>query len=267
MQLLEMTWQQVNALDRSTLVVAPFGALEQHGPHLPMETDALIGREIARRLDAAFYGRLLVLPTQWLGLSTHHLSFAGTVSASIESYFAMATETLASLANAGFSKFLVLNSHGGNTSILDVVLTRCRDRFPDVRMVGVTYWNAAAESLKELRESELGGMGHAGELETSLVLATRPELVHMDLAVAGGKWPTSAFLAKDMLRGGSASVSPTFAELSDIGTVGDPRSATAEKGERFYAAIVVTLSKLVREIQDNSIDEFEIVGSQRPRAE
>src|SRR2546430_921589 len=110
MQLQEMTWQEIDALDRSTVVVATFGAMEQHGTHLPLETDALIGREIARRLDAVCDHRLLILPTQWLGLSLHHMSFSGTISTSVETYLAMAFEIIGSMAHAGFRKILVINS-------------------------------------------------------------------------------------------------------------------------------------------------------------
>jgi creatinine amidohydrolase len=260
MFLSEMTWQEVNALDRSTIVLAQFGAMEQHGAHLPLETDTLIGREIARRLDAAFNGRLLVLPAQWLGLSTHHMAFSGTISASVETYLLMVSEILGSIAQAGFGKFIVLNSHGGNMSALDVVLTKCRNQYPASRMVAVTYWNAAAEELRTMRESAEGGMGHACELETSLVLATRPELVRTDRIAPDGRWAMSRFLAKDMLSGGSASVSRTFSEISTNGGVGDPRTASAEKGERFFAAIVNQLGELVRDLESGRIDEFRDVG-------
>jgi creatinine amidohydrolase len=180
MVLAEMTWQQVAGLDRSTLVVATFGAMEQHGQHLPLETDALIGSELARRLDQHCGGRLLILPTQWLGLSTHHMSFPGTISASVETYLSLASEMIGSIAAAGFKKVLVLNSHGGNVSALDVVLTKCRIKYPETRVVLVTYWNAAATELKALRESAEGGMGHACELETSLLLAAKPQVVQKD---------------------------------------------------------------------------------------
>lgn len=98
MLLEEMTWQEINALDRSIIVVATFGAVEQHGAHLPLETDALIGREITRRLDVACDGCLLVLPTQWLGLSLHHMSFSGTLTASVDTFLAMAVDLLGSVA-------------------------------------------------------------------------------------------------------------------------------------------------------------------------
>jgi creatinine amidohydrolase len=261
MLLSEMTWQEVDQLDRKTVAVAVFGAMEQHGAHLPLETDALIGQELARRLDQACCGRLLVLPTQWLGLSTHHMSFPGTLTASVDTYLAMASEVLGSIAHAGFEKILVLNSHGGNVSALDVVLTKCRLQYPNTRIVLVTYWSAAAKQLADLRESAEGGMGHACELETSLLLAAKPSVVRRDRIQPDGNWPCSKFLAKDMLVGGSASVSRTFAEISRHGGVGDPRTATPEKGEKFFAAIVNELAELVSDLESGRIDEFRPAGS------
>jgi creatinine amidohydrolase len=260
MFLAEMTWQQVNQLDRSTIVVVTFGAMEQHGAHLPFETDALIAAELAKRLDKRCDGRLLILPTQWLGLSTHHISFAGTISASVETYLAMATEVIGSLAESGFAKILVLNSHGGNVSALDVVLTKCRLKYPKVRIVLVTYWNAAAAELTAIRESPEGGMGHACELETSLLLAAKPQVVRKDRMQPDGRWATSRFLGKDMLAGGSASVSSSFADVSDYGGVGDPRTASSEKGEKFFAAIVNQLAELVSELESGKIDQSRRVG-------
>ena len=253
MQLQHMTWQEIDRLDRNTVVVAQFGAMEQHGLHLPMNTDALIGAAVASRLDEACGDRLLVLPTQWLGLSTHHMHFAGTLTVSPEAFFAMAFEIVSSIASAGFRNILILNSHGGNGSALDVVLTKCRSAFPKHVFVGVTYWNAAREELQALRESATGGMGHACELETSLVMAEQPQLVRSELIAPDGRWPTSTFLAKDMLHGGAASMGNTFDQLSTHGAVGDPRTASAAKGEAFYAAIVQRLVQLVAEMESGAI--------------
>ena len=260
MLLQEMTWQEINALDRSTIVVATFGAMEQHGTHLPLETDALIGREIARRLDAACGGRLLILPTQWLGLSLHHMSFSGTLTASVDTYLAMVFDLLGSVAQAGFQKIMVINSHGGNVSALDLVLTKCREQYPKTRMIGVTYWNAAATQLNALRESAVGGMGHACELETSLVLAIRPDLVRGEHVSPDGRQALSEFLSKDMLVGGSVSISRHFSEISKHGAVGDPRTASAEKGKRFFEVIVARLAKLVGEIESGQLDGFRPIG-------
>ena len=253
MQLEDMTWQEIDQLSRDTIVVAQFGAVEQHGLHLPMKTDACIGAAIAARLDEACGNRLLVLPTQWLGVSTHHMAFPGTLTLSPEAFIAMSFDLINSIASAGFKKILVLNSHGGNASALDVVMTKCKASYPKHLFVGVTYWNAAAKDLRPLRESAVGGMGHGGELETSLVLAEQPDLVRSEFLQPSGSWPTSTFLAKDMLQGGVASMAVTFDQISKHGAVGDPRTATAEKGEIFYTAIVRNLFDLVVEMESGDI--------------
>jgi creatinine amidohydrolase len=242
------------------VVVVPFGALEQHGAHLPLQTDALITAELARRLDLACEGRLLVLPVQWVGLSLHHMSFSGTVSASVDTYIALASDILGSIAQAGFRSVLALNGHGGNSAALDVALMKCRMKHPNTRIVHVTYWNAARQRLTELRESAVGGMGHACELETSLVLAIDPSLVKQALAAPDGRWPVAPFLAQDMLVGGAAGTYLSFDEISSHGGVGDPRTASAEKGERFFEAIVTALAEIVTGMERGHIDTFHDIG-------
>src|SRR5260370_3234753 len=171
-----MSWEEVDGCDRSTIVVVPFGAMEQHSLHLPLETDAIIAQELSRRLDAACGSSLLILPTQWLGFSPHHMSFSGTVTASARTFMEMANQILSSIAHAGFRNLLILNSHGGNAAILEVVLAEFQSKHSNAQTVLVTYWNVAADELQKIRESPIGGMGHACELETSLVLATKPGL-------------------------------------------------------------------------------------------
>jgi creatinine amidohydrolase len=125
----------------------------------------------------------------------------------------------------------------------------------------VTYWNIAAEQLCKLRDSTEGGMGHACELETSLVMAAKPEAIRTAKIKADGRWSTSRFLGKDMLAGGTASVSRSFSEISTDGAVGDPRTASAEKGRKFFDVIVAQLLELVRELESGKIDEFRPTGS------
>lgn len=256
MKLAEMTWQEIDELDRSTVVVAPFGAMEQHGLHMPMCTDALIGEALSSRLDTACNNRLLVLPTQWLGLSTHHMRFPGTITVSPETFIAMAFDILSSIAKARFNKFLILNSHGGNVSALDVVATKCKTSFPENAFLTVTYWNPAGVDIAQLRSSPLGGMGHACELETSLLMSERPALVRREKLAADGAWPTSDYLAKDMIKGGKASLATTFDEISATGTVGDPTTASAEKGERFFQVIVGHLKALTESLETGDISKL-----------
>jgi creatinine amidohydrolase len=246
-----MTWQEVDSCDRSTIVVVPFGAMEQHSLHLPLETDALIAQELSRRLDAACNGTLLILPTQWLGFSPHHMSFSGTLTASASTFMEMANQILSSIAHAGFLNLLILNSHGGNAAILEVVLAEFQSKHSNTQTVLVTYWNVAADELHRIRESPLGGMGHACELETSLVLATRPDLVHTAKLQPDGMGLRSRFLYRDMLVSGSVSTWWTPANTSKHGGEGDPTSASAEKGESFFAAIVARLVEVVQEMSSN----------------
>jgi creatinine amidohydrolase len=253
MQLAEMTWQEVDALARTTVVVAPFGATEQHSLHLPVQTDTLIATELASRVDAACGGRLLVLPTQWLGFSPHHMDFAGTVTASSSTYIQLVVETLDSIAQAGFRKFLVLNAHGGNSAILQVALAEFHEKRPDALAVLVTYWNVAAEEINGVRESGPGGMGHACELETSLIMAAQPALVRTAKIARDGTAPKSQFLWKDMLKPGTVTVWKNFSEFTGHGGSGDPTTASAEKGERFFAAIVGRLREVVEEIERGTL--------------
>lgn len=244
-----MTWKEVNELDRSTLVIVPFGAMEQHSYHLPVKTDALIVQELARRLDSACGSKLLVLPTQWLGLSLHHVDFAGTLTASPQTYLAMAGDILDSIARAGFKKIFILNAHGGNSAILEVVLAAFQFRHPGVQAAFTSYWKIAGEEIGSLRESPVGGMGHACELETSLVMAAAPALVRRRLLERDGAWPRSKFMYQDMLAFGPVSVWENYARTSEHGGHGDPTTATAEKGESFFAAIVNRLADFVHEMQ------------------
>jgi creatinine amidohydrolase len=244
-----MTWQEVNACERTTVVIAPFGAMEQHSLHLPIETDSLIAKELAQRLDAACGGKLLVLPTQWLGFSPHHMSFSGTLTASAATYIEMANQILSSVAQAGFRNLLILNSHGGNAAILEVVLAEFQSKHPTLQTVLVTYWNVAADDLQKIRESAIGGMGHACELETGLVLAVKPELVRTAKLAPDGIGPRSRFLYRDMLVPGRVSTWWNPAEASKHGGEGDPTSASAEQGERFFKVIVDRLAEVVREME------------------
>lgn len=246
MLLRNATWQDIEALHREAVVVAPFGAMEQHGPHLPLETDARIVEEIATRIDEQMSADVLVLPVQWAGYSPHHMDFAGSITLTAETFLRVATDVIGSIAKAGFRRFLILNSHGGNRAILDVAANELKFLHPQASFVTVTYWNIAREQLLAERQSEMGGMGHACELETSILLSVAPRNVRMELAQADGAWPCSEYFAHDMLDGAKAGFASSFSEFTKSGANGDPTSATAAKGERFLAAIVEQIVKLVR---------------------
>lgn len=245
----KMKWPEINALCRNdVVVVCCLGSLEQHSWHLPMGTDYLIGEEIVRRLERSMPEELLCLPAIWLGCSSHHLSFAGTMSATLTTMLSVIRDITSSVAQHEFRKLLFVNSHGGNRAAMSASIQELGHEFPNMEIVGVTYWDAAKKELAAIRESEFGGMGHACELETSIVLAAAGELVDMSRAEIDGIPAGSAYSRSEMLSGPSVEVYKSMNEMSHHGGFGDPSLATAQKGESFLDAIVSSLSALCADI-------------------
>src|SRR6478736_3162945 len=183
MLLENLTWPEVKRLKLGTkIVLFPFGSFEQHGPHLPLTTDTDIVTAVARGLEAKRTKQLLCLPTLWPGHSTHHLFFPGTLSVSQMPYINLVRELCASVVKAGARKVFLLNGHGGNDVPLRAALRELKTDFPNVRFVFASYWSLAAQSIKATRESDLGGLGHACEMETSIMLHLYPDRVHLERA-------------------------------------------------------------------------------------
>jgi creatinine amidohydrolase len=207
----ERTWPEI--ADRPTLLV-PVGSTEQHGPHLPLDTDARVAAAVAVR--AAAGAGLLVAPPVAYGASGEHESFAGTLSIGHDALRLLLVELGRSAARwAG--RLLFVNGHGGNVPTLVEAVRLLRDEGRDAA------WFACAP----------GGDAHAGRTETSLVLALAPALVGPDRA-AGNPAPLGELLPA-MRRGGVAAVSPN-------GVLGDPAEASAEEGERLLGSMADALA-------------------------
>jgi creatinine amidohydrolase/Fe(II)-dependent formamide hydrolase-like protein len=232
LELDKLTWPQVKAeidAGRDTVVVA-FGATEQHGHHLPLATDALLGdhlaRELAARLDA-FVG-----PTVRLGCSAHHLGFPGTISLSQSTFSAIVADVVSSLVKGGFRRIVLVPTHGGNFAPLAAAVAELPDRGQVAALTDLGVLFAVAQ----IGEREYGvplseGGVHSGEWETSLVLAIHPELVHMDNADAGYTGDPQQVL-QDLFHEGGVK------ELTSVGAIGDPVRATAAHGNRYWSAVV-----------------------------
>lgn len=230
--------------------VAPLGALEQHGLHLPLATDTLIVSEIARRVEARLPDQVVLTPTQWLGHSPHHARF-GCVSLNLRPYMDLAGGICRSLAGMGARKIFLLNGHGGNDAPCRAALCELKTDYPDRNVLEIafaSYWSLAAEEISRIRTSPRGGMGHACEMETSILLALRPELVSLPDAVDDGTFrETSPYRVLDMLRPQPYYVVRDFHELSDSGTLGMPSHASAEKGEQFLEAATEGVARFLAE--------------------
>ncbi len=245
----ELAWPEIEALDRGrVLPICVLAATEQHSLHLPLCTDRLIGSEVVRRAERRLPDTLLVLPPVAVGCSAHHLDFAGTLSIRHATMLATIEDLADSIARHGFRKLLLINSHGGNHAAMVVAIQQMLETLPEVAAAGASYWSLAAPALAELRESGPGGMGHACELETSIMLRLRPDLVHMERAGRDGDYSLSRFFGGEMLQPPPVAAARPFREFTRHGGFGDPSTASAEKGERFLEAIAGAVAALCLEM-------------------
>ena len=242
MLLAEMTSPEIDALPRDIVVLIPVASCEQHSTHLPVFTDSLIGGEVAKRVHQRIPGDVLVLPVQWLGYSQHHIRYPGTVSAISETHLLLMMDIVASMVGHGFRKILIQNSHGGNGAGISVLLQRLMERYPDQGVEFYSRWAwASADKLNAIRELGGGGSGHAGETETSMMLAMRPDLVRSEHYDRDGE--------KDGMRVPGVSSYYRFDQRTRHGGGGDPRPATAEKGEALLEASAAEIAADVLEIR------------------
>jgi creatinine amidohydrolase len=246
MLLRNLTWPEVKSLDfNSLIVILPTGSFEQHGPHLPFTTDTDIVSAIAEAIERAMPDRVLLLPTLWPGLSTHHMHFPGTLDVPQSIYIQLITELCKSMTSMGAKKVFILNGHGGNDTPLRAALRELKSAAPQTRFVFASYWTLAAKTLREVRESEMGGMGHACEMETSVMLYLHPDRVHIDRAVRDGPTHTDPYRKADMQLARPVFFVNEFHEVTQSGVIGHPDLATAEKGKRFLDGIVTEVSAFV----------------------
>lgn len=231
-----------------SLLVVPVGSLEQHGHHLPVATDTLLVDGVAHGAADATDAPVLVSPPVWTGLSPHHLPFGGTVSlerADLEALLEGIADT--ALGN-GFDALLLLNGHGGNAALIDAVVVSIGADHPDVEVTGLTYFALAAEIADDVRDSAVGGTGHGGEFETSLMLHLHPELVDLDRAEGTMMAARYDRARSDLFHGGPLTVYRPFTAYTDSGAIGDPTLATPEKGERLFEHLRAEHAALFEEI-------------------
>ena len=244
MKLAELNWPDLEKVSRDTVVVFPIAALEQHGPHLPFITDTAEVTAIVDRLDGAIPGQVLCLPTQWLGYSPHHMHFKGTVTARSETHINMIVETVASMVSADFERILIVNGHGGNMANMNVALQKLLEQCPQARVFGTSWF--MYDEIAAIREAGPHGWGHAGEMETSVMMAIHPDLVQTGRLQKDGHPPASELA-------GQVARYRMIDDSTDRGVYGDPTFGTADKGERFVQAAVDVLVRIVGDIEQGRL--------------
>jgi creatinine amidohydrolase len=254
----DMSTEEFADLDAARVIaVLPVGAIEQHGPHLPVATDACINQGVLARALEQMPDDLpvTVLPMLPVGKSNEHLAFPGTLTLSAETLIRVWTEVGECVARAGIRKLVLFNSHGGQPQIMDIVARDLRVRH--AMLVVAWSWYASGVPAGLFGEAEVRHGIHAGAVETSMMLHLRPDLVRMDLAADFP--PLMRELAGDYRH-----LSPTGAgrlawmaqDLHPSGACGDARDADADRGCALVEHAAQTLIALLREIDRYPLDRL-----------
>ncbi len=238
-----MKWPEVEGLSRDVPIVFPIAAHEQHGHHMPLHTDSFLLGEIIRRVEEQIRNQIVLTPLQWLGNSHHHMDFPGTLSADPRLYLDLLKNEIECFLVHGFKRLVLINGHGGNivpgSQAVFELRQKYRDR-SDLLFLSGTYWESAPAVSPE-DPFEQTAMGHAGEWETSMMLAIHPDLVgdyRSETAQAqGNAFPTAT-------RGW------TMKDRTARGHIGSPHAASAEKGQvlldRFTLGVKTFLEEVVQ---------------------
>lgn len=248
-------WEHLTTADLAggvpagTVALLPVAAIEQHGPHLPLGTDAILTDAVvdAARARGAGGATVLRLPTQRIGLSPEHVEFAGTLTLDPETVIASWTAIGASVARAGVSKLIVLNGHGGQTGLVDIVATRLRAAH-GMTVVRATTFRLLGDAVDlGAREARYGL--HGGLLETSMMLAAAPDLVRRE---ALADFPSNAEAWEKRFKAlegeGRTGLAWMAQDLNPQGVTGDASAATTELGERIIWAMAETLAAIIEDL-------------------
>ena len=237
----EHTWLELRELAKrdDIVVVIPTATLEDHGYHLPIDTDVRLIETICRgavtRFNAGEPAKAMLFPTAVHGYTPHHLDFPGTVSLRWNVFVESLLDCGRSLCRHGFDRILIINGHGSNAPLVDIAARLINLEHRDAVCMASTLYLTTPEStalIERERDSGPGGLSHACELETSLYLAIAPQLVQMDKARREiPAWNENVW--NDWPGGGPLSYWPHWSGFSHSGVMGDPTVATAEKGRLF----------------------------------
>lgn len=241
MRFFEMTAPEIRKASRDEcVVVAPIAACEQHARHLPVFTDSILVTAVAAGVERENPETILLLPTLWLGASDHHLPFGGTLTASLPTYELMLMELVRPLLADGFKRIFLLNGHGGNIDPLHVALRRLSNEYPGAILTGAAYWEIASREIAALCQGPRKEMGHACEIETSMIMHLTPHLVRTELILDDPDTTPDAlsglFWSRD------------FGQKTDHGAVGFPEKADPETGRKILEAVIMKVSETIEAV-------------------
>lgn len=238
-------------IERGKVVLIPIGHIEQHGYHLPLSTDTLIIDAIGQGTAAASPDQTTVLPVMPFGVSTHRPSFAGTLNAGGRAFEDFWVNVIDVLTTRGFDRFYLISGHGGNSSFIINAIKYSGERHPQIFCATAWLYLSGPDgiaSLEKHRQSEIGGMGHACELETSFILHLKPSLVHMERVVDETNFVSTPSYYMDWVEGGALIANPPWDDDTKTGAYGAGSLATAEKGKIWLQAAIAEKVSHISEI-------------------
>ena len=244
MILQKMKWPEVKEqIEKAVVAVVPIGSTEQHGYHLPIDTDISVPYHIA--IKATEDTGDIVAPPINYGYNEKDLSFPGTVSVKTNSFLSYVFDVCDSLSRTGFKKILLLNGHGYNTFLVHTVCNMVNEKAGSL-CASTSYVQLIPDIIEEIRQSRFpGGIAHSGELETSIQLFLNPESVDMDKAVKEFGFHETKYTWIDV-KTPPVYIRTKFANNTRSGVIGDPTLATREKGERIITALIERLAEFLR---------------------
>jgi creatinine amidohydrolase len=248
----ELTWPEIrDAVKEQPVVLLPFGAVEDHGYHLPLNTDNVIVEEICLEAGRRAPGEILVMPTMAYGFDDHHMDFPGTVTVDMQTLISCVSDIALSVARHGFTHILIVIGHGSNYSLS--ALAARRVVLESGVICGSVSPNAAIDPtlaepvFSEMRRSGNGGVAHAGEYETAMMLHLRPDLVQMEHAVKEIGQIKLKYFNWDFPEPCALVWQDWWSRMSESGVCGDATVATAEFGEALFETSVTNFIQFIRE--------------------
>lgn len=248
----EMTWPEVKeAAIQNRVALIPVGSIEDHGKHLPVMTDNLITTSMCNEVGKRFTEDVVVLPNAPYGFEAHHMDFPGSIDVYYATLIKLWVDIGKSLAHHGFKKIIFVNAHGSNACALDLAareITISNDK--GAVCCSTSWWNLIKEEVSTIRESEFpGGISHACELETSLVMYLRPDLVDHRYIIKEIPEKDSNFMWRDLHKPAPVAFMDWWSRYTSSGTIGDPTLANPEKGKKVFEFAVAKIGALVREFR------------------
>lgn len=248
-----MTWPEARraAQKGGRVVLLPVGAIEQHGPHLPVDVDNRIVVWLCNEAAQRRPDLIVSAPPIHYGFNEHNMGFPGTITVAIEHFINYVFDVCNSFVRQGHTRIVLINGHGSNAMPCALIARRIVNENCDALAAAISHWNLARDLAAEIRETGVGGMAHACEYETSWYLFLDPAAVKMELAVPDVMPMRTSYTWADLMAGdGPVAFTDDWSRVSNgSGVEGDPRTASVEKGQHYAETEVTNLIHFCEEFK------------------